>query len=64
MPPLPPGLDWVGERVESIDRLVAGRQALVHFFDFAQLNSIRTLPYLRAWQERYAVGSSMPLNPA
>lgn len=26
---------------------------LVHFFDFAQLNSIRTLPYLRAWHERY-----------
>jgi hypothetical protein len=26
---------------------------LVHFFDFAQLNSVRTLPYLRAWHERY-----------
>jgi hypothetical protein len=26
----------------------------VHFFDVAQLNSIRTLPYLRAWHERYA----------
>jgi len=29
---------------------------LVHFFDFAQLNSIRTLPYLRAWHERYEAG--------
>lgn len=27
---------------------------LVHFFDFAQLNSIRTLPYLRAWHGRYS----------
>jgi hypothetical protein len=27
---------------------------LVHFFDFAQLNSVRTLPYLRAWNERYS----------
>jgi hypothetical protein len=53
VPPIPPGLDWVGERVESIDRLVAARPVLVHFFDFAQLNSIRTLPYLRAWHERY-----------
>jgi hypothetical protein len=44
----------VGEPVESIDRVVAARPALVHFFDFAQLNSIRTLPYLQAWQERYA----------
>jgi hypothetical protein len=39
--------------VESIDRLTAARPVLVHFWDFAQLNSIRTLPYLRAWQERY-----------
>jgi hypothetical protein len=43
----------VGEPVESIDRLTAARPVLVHFFDFAQLNSIRTLPYLRAWHERY-----------
>jgi hypothetical protein len=27
---------------------------LVHFFDFAQLNSLRTLPYLRAWHDRYS----------
>jgi hypothetical protein len=33
---------------------VATRPALVHFFDFAQLNSVRTLPYLSAWRERYA----------
>jgi hypothetical protein len=33
--------------------LVATRPALVHFFDVAQLNSVRTLPYLRAWHERY-----------
>ena len=26
---------------------------LVHFFDFAQLNSVRTLPYLRGWRDRY-----------
>jgi hypothetical protein len=39
--------------VESIDRLVATRPVLVHFFDVAQLNSVRTLPYLRAWHERY-----------
>jgi hypothetical protein len=47
-------LDWAGEPVESIDRLVAARPALVHFFDVAQLNSIRTVPYLRAWHGRYA----------
>jgi hypothetical protein len=54
IPPLPAGLDWVGEPIESIDRLVAARPAIVHFFDFAQLNSVRTIPYLRAWHERYS----------
>jgi hypothetical protein len=54
IPPLPAGLDWVGDPVESIDRLVARRPVLVHFFDLAQLNSVRTLPYLRAWHERYS----------
>jgi hypothetical protein len=39
--------------VDSIDRLVAKGPAVVHFFDFAQLNSVRALPYLRAWHERY-----------
>ncbi len=39
--------------MESIDRLTAARPVLVHFFDFAQLNSVRTVPYLRSWHERY-----------
>jgi hypothetical protein len=33
---------------------VAATPVLVHFFDFAQLNSVRALPYLRAWNARYA----------
>jgi hypothetical protein len=53
VPPLPAGLEWVGEPVQSIEHLVTARPALVHFFDFAQLNSVRVLPYLRAWHERY-----------
>ena len=31
-----------------------GRPVLVEFWDFCRPNSIRTLPYLRAWHERYA----------
>jgi hypothetical protein len=54
IPPVPAGLEWVGRPVKSSERLVAARPALVHFFDFAQLNSVRTLPYLRTWHERYA----------
>jgi hypothetical protein len=54
IPPIPARLDWVGEPVDSIDRVAARGPVLVHFFDLAQLNSVRTLPYLRAWHERYA----------
>jgi thiol-disulfide isomerase/thioredoxin len=31
-----------------------GRPLLVEFWDFCRPNSIRTLPYLRAWHERYS----------
>ena len=34
--------------------LTATGPVLVHFFDFAQLNSVRALPYVRGWNERYA----------
>ena len=33
--------------------LTAGGPAIVHFIDFAQLNSVRTLPYLGEWARRY-----------
>ncbi len=52
-PPFPPGLAWLGGREPRLDRLVTLGPLLVHFFDFAQLNSVRTLPYVRAWRERY-----------
>jgi thiol-disulfide isomerase/thioredoxin len=35
-----------------IDQLL-GRPLLVEFWDFCRPNSIRTLPYMEAWQERY-----------
>jgi thiol-disulfide isomerase/thioredoxin len=31
----------------------AGRPVLVEFWDFCRPNSMRTLPYLKAWDERY-----------
>lgn len=34
--------------------LTAAGPALVHFIEFAQLNSVRTLPYLNEWSRRYA----------
>jgi hypothetical protein len=53
-PEFPPGLAWLGEQPASMAELTAPGPVLVHFFDFAQLNSVRTLPYLVEWRRRYA----------
>jgi hypothetical protein len=52
-PDLPANLAWIGAEPESMPALTAGGPAIVHFLDFAQLNSVRTLPYLREWSRRY-----------
>ena len=31
-----------------------GRPVLIEFWDFCRVNSLRTLPYVRSWHERYA----------
>jgi len=52
-PDLPTGLEWIGVEPDSMPALTAGGPAIVHFIDFAQLNSVRTLPYLGEWARRY-----------
>jgi hypothetical protein len=52
-PDLPAGLEWVGAEPESMPGLTAAGPAIVHFLDYAQLNSVRTLPYLERWWRRY-----------
>jgi hypothetical protein len=52
-PDLPAGLTWIGTEPDSMPALTAAGPAIVHFFDFAQLNSVRTLPYLGEWEHRY-----------
>jgi hypothetical protein len=37
-----------------MSELAAAGPVLVHFFDFAQLNSVRALPYVREWHRRYS----------
>jgi hypothetical protein len=53
-PDLPPGIHWIGGRPHAMLQLTAGGPVLVHFFDFAQLNSVRVIPYVREWHRRYA----------
>jgi hypothetical protein len=53
-PEFPPKLGWLGVPFLQMDRLLGRHAALVEFWDFARVNSLRTLPYLKAWHERYA----------
>jgi len=51
-PPFPPRLPWVNTAALRMDQQI-GRPVLIEFWDFCRVNSIRTLPYLKAWHERY-----------
>jgi hypothetical protein len=52
-PDLPEGIEWIGEAPRSMPLATAAGPVLVHFLDFAQLNSVRTLPYVAEWARRY-----------
>jgi thiol-disulfide isomerase/thioredoxin len=52
-PPFPREAAWVNVAMLRMDQQ-AGRPVLVEFWDFCRVNSLRTLPYLKAWHERYA----------
>jgi len=54
-PAFPPRLPWFNVEAHPRDTKT-GTPVLVEFWDFCRVNSLRTLPYLRAWHERY--GSS------
>jgi hypothetical protein len=52
-PDLPRDVPWIGEAPASMPNLTANGPVLVHFFDYSQVNSVRTLPYLIEWDRRY-----------
>jgi hypothetical protein len=51
-PPFPRGLPWIGVAPLRMDKQ-RGRPVLVEFWDFCRVNSLRTLPYVKAWNDRY-----------
>ena len=51
-PPFPRDLTWVNVAPLRMDKQ-RGRPVLVEFWDFCRVNSLRTLPYVKAWHERY-----------
>ncbi|MEY2514261.1 MAG: hypothetical protein QOJ89_1619 [bacterium] len=50
---IPAKLAWVNVASLRMDQQL-GRPVLIEFWDFCRCNSLRTLPYVRAWHERYA----------
>jgi thiol-disulfide isomerase/thioredoxin len=52
-PPFPRQAEWINVASLRMDQQ-AGRPVLVEFWDFCRVNSLRTLPYLQGWHERYA----------
>jgi thiol-disulfide isomerase/thioredoxin len=52
-PPFPGRLEWVNVAMLRMDQQ-RGRPVLIEFWDFCRPNSLRTLPYMQAFHERYA----------
>jgi hypothetical protein len=52
-PPFPTSMAWVNVAQLRMDKQ-RGRPVLIEFWDFCRVQSLRTLPYVRAWHERYA----------
>jgi thiol-disulfide isomerase/thioredoxin len=53
-PLFPTGLPWVNVAGRGASIIQRGKPMLVEFWDFCRPNSLHTLPYLKAWHERYA----------
>jgi AhpC/TSA family len=52
-PEFPNGLDWLNVAFLRMNTLMGRGAVLVEFWDFARVYSLRTMPYLKAWHERY-----------
>ena len=52
LPPLDGAVEWVNSAPLTTDQL-RGKVTLVYFWTYSCINCIRTLPYLRAWADKY-----------
>ncbi|MEJ7783850.1 MAG: DipZ protein [Solirubrobacteraceae bacterium] len=52
-PPFPRDLTWCNVAPLRMDKQL-GRPVLIEFCDLLRVQSVRTLPYVQAWYERYA----------
>lgn len=54
VPDLPHGATWLNFEEEDIEDLLRVGPVLIEFWDFARVNSLRTMPYMEEWTRRYA----------
>ena len=52
-PEFPPRMEWLNVAFLRMAQLLGQHAVLVEFWDFARVNSVRTLPYLKGWHARY-----------
>jgi hypothetical protein len=52
-PEFPPSTAWINAAFVRMGTLLGRNAALVWFWDYTNLNSLRALPYVREWQNRY-----------
>jgi hypothetical protein len=52
-PAFPRGMQWINVASLRMDQQ-RGRPVLIEFFDVCRAHSLRTLPYVKAWHDRYA----------
>ena len=53
-PEFPPKMEWLGVAFLRMNTLLGRGAVVVEFWDFARVNSLRTMPYLKEWHARYA----------
>jgi hypothetical protein len=61
-PPFLTHLKWVNVATLRMDKQL-GNPVLIEFWDCCRPNSLRTLPYLKAWHERYSAAAAEPEAP-
>lgn len=54
VPDLPHGATWLNFEEEDIEDLLRVGPVMIEFWDFARVNSLRTMPYMEEWTRRYA----------
>ena len=53
-PEFPPGMEWLNVAFLRMNTLMGRGAVLVEFWDFARVNSLRSMPFLMGWHARYA----------